>query len=92
MLLYWNLLVRAIERGQSTFDFGRSSIGSHTHRFKKQWGAVESPAVWQYYLRGGTSVAMRPENRKYRLFIEAWKRLPVGLANLMGPVIVRGIP
>ncbi len=40
MLLYWQLLSRAIEHGQQTFDFGRSSEGSNTHRFKAQWGAA----------------------------------------------------
>jgi FemAB-related protein (PEP-CTERM system-associated) len=92
MLLYWQLLVRAVDRGQELFDFGRSSGGSNTHRFKKQWGAVEVPAVWQYHLREGSSTEMRPDNEKYRTLIRLWKHTPVWLANLVGPVIVRGIP
>jgi FemAB-related protein (PEP-CTERM system-associated) len=92
MLLYWNLLVRAIEKGQDLFDFGRSSVGGNTHQFKKQWGATPAPAVWQYYVRKGTASAMRPDNRRYGIFIRTWTKLPVCVANLFGPAIVRGIP
>ncbi|HVA51772.1 MAG TPA: FemAB family XrtA/PEP-CTERM system-associated protein [Pirellulales bacterium] len=92
MLMYWHLLERAIERGQQTFDFGRSTADSNTFRFKKQWGAEPHPAVWQYYVRRGTVGDMRPENSRYRHFIRVWQRLPLGLTRLIGPVIVRGIP
>jgi len=92
MLLYWHLLVRAVERGQVFFDFGRSSEESNTYRFKKQWGATPFPAPWQYYLRQGTVGDMRPDNPKYQRLIRIWQRLPVGLTRLIGPPIVRGIP
>jgi FemAB-related protein (PEP-CTERM system-associated) len=92
MVMYWNLLVRAIERGQRCFDFGRGTIDAGTYRFKKQWGAEPSPAIWQYYVRKGSIQAARPENEKFRLAIRAWQKLPVWLANVLGPPIVRGIP
>ena len=92
MLMYWQLLCRAIERGQKTFDFGRSSQESNTFRFKKQWGAEGQPAVWQYYVRKGSISEMRPESKKYRLLIKTWQRLPVPLTQWIGPPIVRGIP
>jgi FemAB-related protein (PEP-CTERM system-associated) len=92
MLMYWYLLQRAIERGQSSFDFGRSSRDSNTFRFKKQWGATPEAAGWQFQLRAGEAGAMRPENAKYQLMIRIWQRLPVALTRLIGPPIVRGIP
>jgi len=92
MLMYWQLLCRAIERGQTTFDFGRSSQESNTFRFKKQWGAEGEPAVWQYYVRKGDVSEMRPESKKYQLLIKTWQRLPVRLTRWIGPPIVRGIP
>ncbi len=92
MAMYWHLLVRAIERGQATFDFGRSTAGSGTYKFKEQWGARPSPAVWQYYVRRGSARAMRPDNGKFGLAIRIWQRLPLWLANTVGPTIVRGIP
>ena len=92
MLMYWHLLCRAMERGQRSFDFGRSSPDSGTFRFKKQWGARPHPAVWQYYLRRGSIGDMRPESPRYRLLIRVWRRLPVAVTRLIGPAIVRGIP
>ena len=92
MLMYHHLLLRAQERGQRWFDFGRSSEESGTHRFKRQWGATPSPLVWQYYARRGDVSEVRPDNPKYRWRIETWKRLPLWLTRLIGPLIVRGIP
>jgi serine/alanine adding enzyme len=92
MLLYWQLLDRAVQRGQSVFDFGRSTVDSGTYRFKKQWGAEPEPAVWQYYLRGGSADAVRPDNPRYQRLIRIWQRLPVRLTRWIGPAIVRGIP
>lgn len=92
MVMYWQLLSRAIERGQATFDFGRSTIGSGTYRFKEQWGAKPHPSVWQYYVRRGSVGDMRPDNAKFGLAIKIWQRLPVYLTRVVGPAIVRGIP
>ncbi|MEX2317852.1 MAG: FemAB family XrtA/PEP-CTERM system-associated protein [Pirellulales bacterium] len=92
MFMYWHLLMRSIERGQHLFDFGRSSAGSNTYRFKAQWGATPHPASWQYYVRRGSVDAMRPNHPKNKRRIAVWKRLPVWLTQLIGPPIVRGIP
>ncbi|MDO4425056.1 MAG: FemAB family PEP-CTERM system-associated protein [Planctomycetia bacterium] len=93
MFLYWNLLQHSIEvRKSRIFDFGRSTIGSGTWHFKKQWGAEEVPVVWKYYVREGTMDDVRPDNASYGLAIRVWKRLPVWFTKLIGPWIVRGIP
>lgn len=92
MVMYWHLLKRAVERGQKTFDFGRSTLDSNTFKFKKQWGAEPQPSVWQYYVRRGSIGQLRPDNAKFSLAIRTWQRLPVWLTRLIGPSIVRGIP
>ncbi|MCI0682567.1 MAG: FemAB family PEP-CTERM system-associated protein [Gemmataceae bacterium] len=92
MLMYWQLLERAIERKQEVFDFGRSSRDSNTYRFKEQWGALPAPATWQYYLRQGTVGDMRPEHPRYQRLVRIWQRLPLAVTRLIGPSIVRGIP
>jgi FemAB-related protein (PEP-CTERM system-associated) len=92
MLMYWNLLERAVTRGQAVFDFGRSTADSGPFRFKQQWGAVPSPAVWQYHNRGHPEANVRPDNPRYRRLIALWQRLPVLVTRLLGPRIVRGIP
>ena len=91
-LMYWHAIERAVERGQSAFDFGRSTVGGPTYIFKKKWGARPEPAVWQYYVRKGHAQDMRPDNEKFRLAISLWRRLPLSVTRLLGPAIVRGIP
>jgi len=92
MLMYRHLLSRAISRGSHTFDFGRSSEGAGTYKFKAQWGAQPQPAVWQYYVREGSADDMRPDAEGKQRWVKVWQRLPVWLTRLMGPPIVRGIP
>ncbi len=92
MLLYWTMLERAMARGQTEFDFGRSSPDSPTYRFKKQWGALPHQAVWSHYVRQGNAHDMRPTNPKYCGAVRIWQKLPLWLTRLAGPRIVRGIP
>jgi FemAB-related protein (PEP-CTERM system-associated) len=92
MMMYWRLLERAVGRGQRVFDFGRSTTDGNTFKYKKQWGAVPHPAVWQYCARDGGVGDLRPDNPRFRLAIRAWQNLPVCVARLIGPPIVRGIP
>ncbi len=92
MFMYWQLLKRAVDRSQATFDFGRSTVGSGTERFKSQWDAVAAPAHWIRYVRGGKRADLRKESGSFALLSRAWKRLPLPLAEWLGPQIVRGIP
>jgi hypothetical protein len=32
-----------------------------------------------------------PSNPRYAAFISLWRRLPIGLANRLGPLIVRNL-
>ncbi|MFM8571511.1 MAG: FemAB family XrtA/PEP-CTERM system-associated protein [Pirellula sp.] len=90
--MYSKLLDRAIEKGSTLFDFGRSSLDSGTYKFKEQWGAKAHPAVWQYYVRKGNPADMRPDSQGKQKLIKAWQKLPVWFTKLVGPSIVRGIP
>lgn len=92
MFMYWQLLTRAVERGQEAFDFGRATRDGNTFNFKKQWGAEPSSAVWQYYVRKGTCGDMRPTGKKTQMMIRVWQHLPLVITRLIGPYIVRGIP
>ncbi len=92
MFLYWQLLKKSIEYKQNIFDFGRSSIDSPTYRFKTQWGAKPCPAYWQYYLRNANPDCMRPDKGGYGTAVRLWQKLPVWIASLIGPSIVKGIP
>lgn len=93
MLMYWTALEFSIEKGFCVFDFGRSSAGSGTYRFKKQWGAEPLQLYWHYWLRnGGELPEINPDNPKYRAFIGLWKNLPVWLTRVIGPSIVKNLP
>lgn len=93
MLLYWEALRQAMDGRYKTFDFGRSSIDSGTYRFKKQWGAQARQLYWHYWLAPGQDLPqLTPSSPKYQLAIRAWKRLPLFLANRLGPHIVKNLP
>ena len=93
MALYWAFIRRAAETGLHRFNFGRCTPGSGTHRFKRQWGAVDEPLWWyQYAPAGHGATTPSPVDGAYSWGPRLWKRLPVPLATALGPRIVRGIP
>jgi FemAB-related protein (PEP-CTERM system-associated) len=90
--MYWEVMRRAADRGCRLFDFGRSKLGTGAFAFKHNWGFVPAPLVYRYKLAPGASIPEHnPMNPKYRMFIAGWKRLPLPVANLLGPPIVRGL-
>jgi FemAB-related protein (PEP-CTERM system-associated) len=90
--MYWEVMRRAAERGFRVFDYGRSKRGTGAFAFKKNWGFEPTPLVYEFYLRrGGDIPDVNPLNPKYRLFIAAWQRLPLPLANLVGPFLARDL-
>jgi FemAB-related protein (PEP-CTERM system-associated) len=90
--MYWEVMRRAAARGFRLFDYGRSKVGTGAYSFKKNWGFEPAPLAYRFRLAPGASIPdINPLNPKYRLFIAAWKRLPLPVANLLGPPIVRGL-
>lgn len=93
LLLYWEILRFACEKGFSVFDFGRCTPGEGTYKFKEQWGAKPVQLHWYYWLRdGGQMPELNPHNPKYEAAIKIWKKLPVNLTRLIGPTIVKNLP
>ena len=93
MLLYWEAIQYGIQQGMNTFDFGRSTHGEGTFKFKAQWGANPFPLVWEYWTKDGAPLPnISPTNAKFSLAIKMWKKLPLAVANFVGPSIVRAIP
>ena len=89
---YWELMRRACARGLKVFDYGRSKQGTGSYAFKKHWGFEPQPLHYEYRLYRRDAVPQNnPSNAKYRLFIEAWRRMPIGFANWLGPHIVRNL-
>lgn len=93
MLLYWSALEFAVRQGYKRFDFGRSTPGEGTYKFKEQWGAKPVPLHWQYWLANGNALPdLSPTNAKYQLAINVWQKLPLFVTRWVGPAIVRNIP
>lgn len=88
--LYWAAIRLGIERGCHTFDFGRSSIGSGIYEFKRQWGPKPHQVYWStFYLK---SRSKSPRRRaELRLASSLWRYVPLGLANVVGPSLRKGI-
>jgi FemAB-related protein (PEP-CTERM system-associated) len=90
--MYWEVMRRASERGCRVFDYGRSKRGTGSYDFKKNWGFEPQPLHYEYRLVRATSVPdHNPLNPKYRMFIAMWQRMPLALANLIGPHVVKNI-
>jgi len=90
--MYWELTRRAAERGLKVFDFGRSKKGTGSFDFKKNWGFEPQPLHYEYRLVKAASVPeVNPLNPKYQLAIKTWQRMPLALANLIGPYIARDL-
>ena len=92
MLLYWRMMENAIERGASTFNFGRCTPGGGTHRFKLQWGGTDEPLPWAVWSPTGSVATPNPDQGKFRLATAAWKKLPLGVSRWLGPPLARRIP
>jgi FemAB-related protein (PEP-CTERM system-associated) len=91
-LMYYALMGHARARGCTRFDFGRSKYGTGAFAFKKNWGFDPQPL--DYAIRTADGAAPReinPLSPRYRLQVAAWQRLPLGVANTVGPLIARGL-
>ena len=90
--MYYALMNHARERGSTRFDFGRSKAGTGAAAFKRNWGFEGRPLA--YHVRTADGAAPRtinPLDPKYARKIAMWKRLPLPVANLIGPFLSRGL-
>jgi FemAB-related protein (PEP-CTERM system-associated) len=89
---YWELMRRSCERGIRLFDFGRSKHGTGPYDFKKNWGFEPVPMAYEYRLyRRDRIPENNPLNPKYRALIALWRHLPIGVANALGPHLVKSL-
>lgn len=89
---YWELMRRACARGIKVFDYGRSKLGTGPYSFKKNWGFEPKPLYYEFCLYKRDAIPQNnPNNAKYKLMISTWRRMPIGLANWLGPFVVRNL-
>ena len=90
--MYWELMKRSCEEGYSLFDFGRSKKGTGPYSFKKNWGFTPEPLNYEYYLVKADAIPeVNPLNPRYRLLVRTWQRLPLPLANILGPQLAKNL-
>ena len=90
--MYYELMCHARRKGMTRFDFGRSKTGSGPFHFKKNWGFEPQPLTYRVWSAGGTQARnIDPTDEGYSAKIELWKKLPLPLANAIGPWIARGL-
>ena len=92
MLLYSRMLEYACDNGYQTFDFGRSTPGEGTYRFKEQWGAQPAPLHWYVISADGSATAAQESpSERFKLAARLWSKLPVPLTRVLGPRIRKHI-
>jgi FemAB-related protein (PEP-CTERM system-associated) len=91
-IMYYALMNHARGRGCTHFDFGRSKTGSGAYSFKKNWGFEPEPMAYAIRTADGSEPRdVNPNSPKYRLQISLWQKLPLSVANRIGPMIARGL-
>jgi len=92
MLLYAGTMEEVIRRGGDTFNFGRSTPGGGTHRFKRQWGGKDVPLPWIVRSRRAAGAGTRPAGRASELAAGTWQKMPLPVADRLGPLLARWLP
>ena len=91
-MMYYQVMCHGGRRGCSHFNFGRSKVGTGTYAFKSNWGFEPRPLVYAVRTADGAAPrSVNPLDPKYRLQVALWKKLPLPLANRIGPHIARGL-
>ncbi len=92
-VLYWEVIRFGCAEGYRTLDLGRSFRNAGTFEFKRQWGAAPHALPWIFrdLVAGGPPPVDRDSSRYHRL-VALWKRLPVPIANVLGPWVRRQVP
>lgn len=91
-VMYYALMNHARGRGCLCFDFGRSKVGTGAYSFKKNWGFEPTPLSYAIRTANGEEPRdVNPMSPKYRLQVAVWQRLPLSIANRLGPMIAKGL-
>ena len=90
-LMYYRLMGHGRALGMRIFDFGRSKTGSGQASWKKSFGFDPKPLAYHSWSANGELRDINPNSAKYQRRVDLWKKLPLPLANLLGPFISRGL-
>ena len=92
-VLYWEVIRFGCRNGYRVLDLGRSFKNAGTFEFKRQWGAEPYVLPWiSVDMVPGAPPSVDRDRSRYERMIELWKRVPVPIANAIGPWIRRQVP
>jgi len=90
--MYWSLMQHVVKKGIKSFDYGRSKKNTGSYSFKKNWGFTPQPLYYEYFLVKAKQMPdINPLNPKYQIFIFLWKKLPLKISQLLGPLLSRSL-
>ncbi|MGB7405843.1 MAG: FemAB family XrtA/PEP-CTERM system-associated protein [Pacificimonas sp.] len=90
--MYWMLMEHARQRGCTAFDFGRSKVGTGPYAYKKNWGFEPKPLTYEYRLADGAEMPdLNPNSPKFKALTNIWRKLPLPIANAVGPHIAKAL-
>lgn len=91
-VMYLALMNHARRRGCDRFDFGRSKIDTGAYHFKRNWGFEPQPLAYAHWTADGQAPRdINPLSPRYKARIALWQKLPLGMANRLGPLVSRGL-
>lgn len=91
-VMYYALMNHARARGCDRFDFGRSKVDTGAYHFKRNWGFTPEPLAYATWTANGQAPRdVNPLSPRYKAKIALWRKLPLGLANRLGPLIAQGL-
>jgi FemAB-related protein (PEP-CTERM system-associated) len=92
-VLYWEVIRHGCREGYRVLDLGRSFRNAGTFEFKRQWGAQPHALPWIFHdTRAGAPPPVDRDKGRFARLVEAWKRLPLPVANVVGPWVRGRVP
>ncbi len=94
--LWWESMRYAVDNGYRYLDMGRNLRGSGSETFKERWGSITQPIYRLRFSEDSRAVYDPLEgarsNLRYRVFTQAWRRLPYPVVRFLGPRLRRHMP
>lgn len=91
-VMYYALMCHARARGCGHFDFGRSKTDTGAYNFKRNWGFTPEPLSYAAWAADGEAPRdINPLSPRYKAKIALWQKLPLPIANRLGPLIAHGL-
>lgn len=77
-LICWEILKTSIVEKHKYFSFGRSTVNSNNHQFKRQWQPIELPIFYNYSEPVGKSI------KEHTYLTKIWKYQPLATSVYLG--------